>query len=259
MKELKAADAKTLYAQKGILDLGTDFYPDVPWDSFASSTVKRFLEYCNKGDYRVPRPVRLPLATPTISVVRNDGHADGVFRTAGGHPPRGQSINGRVVPQNDHLFCSSCATIKDDDAEGSYTGDDSGSSGNPHGSDYFAVFLAHAELYILSQTQGRSWLEVLCLDRLREAIEKAAMAPVRPRFAKNLSDLLSHVYNVYRCSNIKLIDNNQAQDLQNLVSSYAAMHINEIKEECSLLMRYGGEMAEDLVEEVANRAMSLQS
>ncbi|KAG0130012.1 hypothetical protein HOY82DRAFT_505056, partial [Tuber indicum] len=256
MEQINIAGGITLYVHKGIVDSGTGFSPDVPWDSYAASTVERFLEHCYQGDYRVPKPVKLPLATPTSTVADSDGNANWVFCTAVGHLPRCQIVNGRVVPQDDHHFCS-CVTIQDDDAGGSDTEyddykDPSGSSGHPHGLDYFEVFLAHAELYILAQAQGRSSLTALCLGRLREALDKAAKAPVRPRFAKNLSDLLSHVHGVCGYSNIKLIDNNQARDLQNLVLSYAAMHIEEMQEECNLLMRYG-EMVEDLMKEVAHR------
>src|SRR5205807_619406 len=140
-----------------------------------------------------------------------------------------------------------CVTIEDDayqlynhnegneggDTEDEDDKDDSGSSGHPNGLDYEAVFLGHAELYILSQTQGRSSLTALSLNRLREALDKAAKAPVRPRFANNLSDLLLYVY---KHGNVGLIDDHQAHDLQNLVSSCAAMHIKEMKEECSSLM-----------------------
>ncbi|KAG0130015.1 hypothetical protein HOY82DRAFT_592257 [Tuber indicum] len=273
MEELKTADGITLYAHKSILDLGTEPCPDTPWDSFTTSTVERFLEHCYQGDYSPPKPVKLPLATPTSSVVDGDGHADGVFHTAAGRLPRCQSANGRVVAQDGHHFCCSCVAIqddeteedesnKDDDAEGSDTEygdddkDDSGSLGHPNGLDYSEVFFAHAELYILSQTQGRSSLTALCLDRLRTTLDKAAKAPVRPRFATNLGRLLFYVY---EHGNVSLIDDNQAHDLQNLASSYAAMHIEEMKEECSSLMRHGGKMAEDLMKEVADRAINLNS
>ncbi|KAG0641295.1 hypothetical protein HOY80DRAFT_919186 [Tuber brumale] len=265
MERVNTAGGITLYAHKSILDSGTGFYPDVPWDSFAASTVERFLEHCYQGDYRVPKPVKLPLGAPTSWIVDGDGCAHRVSHTLTGHLPRCQFVNGRAVPQDNHHSCCFCVTIQDHDAaEGSDTEDDDdkdryGSSGHPHGLDYFEVFLAHAELYILSQTQGRSSLTALCLGRLRETLEKAAKALVRPRFANNLSDLLFHVYNVYGYSNIKLIDDDQAHDLQNLVLSYGAMHIKETKEECILLMRYGGRVAEGLMEEVANRAISLQS
>jgi hypothetical protein len=213
------------------------------------------------------------LATPTSSVVDGDGHADGVFHTAAGRLPHCQSANGLVVAQHGQHFCCSCVAIqdddteedeanKDDDAEGSDTEygdddkDDSGSLGHPNGLDYSEVFFAHAELYILSQTQGRSLLTALCLDRLRTALGEAAKAPVRPRFATNLGRLLFYVY---EHGNVRLIDDNQAHDLQNLASSYAAMHIEEMKEECSSLMRHGGKMAEDLMKEVADRAINLNS
>ncbi|KAG0641292.1 hypothetical protein HOY80DRAFT_902604, partial [Tuber brumale] len=250
MEPINTADGLTLYVHKGVIDSRTGSFLDTPWDRFAASTVERFLEHCYQGDYRVPKPVELPLGTPTSWIVDGDGYAYGVFHTSAGHLPRCQFVKGRTVPQDDHHFCRICVTIQDHDAaEGSDTEDDDdkdcfGSSGHPHCLDYFVVFFAHAELYILSQTQGRSSLTALCLDRLREALDKAAKALVRPRFANNLSDLLFHVYNVYGYSNIKLIDGDQAHDLQNLVLSYAAMHIKEIKEECSLLMRYGGGVAE---------------
>ncbi|KAG0641287.1 hypothetical protein HOY80DRAFT_919170 [Tuber brumale] len=273
MEELKTADGIILYAHKSILDLGTGSRPDAPWDSFTTSTVERFLEHCYQGDYSSPKPAKLPLATPTSSVVDGDGHADGVFIAAPGRLPRCQSANGRAIAQDGHHFCCSCVTIQDDDAEedeakkeddaeGSDTEyddddkDDPRSPGHPNGLDYFEVFFAHAELYILSQTQGRSSLTSLCLDRLRAALDRAAGAPARPRFATNLSRLLFYVY---EHGNVRLIDDNQVHDLQNLASSYAAMHIQEMKEECSSLMRHGGKMAEDLMKVVADRAINLDS
>ncbi|KAG0641293.1 hypothetical protein HOY80DRAFT_902605, partial [Tuber brumale] len=249
MEPINTADGLTLYVHKGIIDSRTGSLLDTPWDSFAASTVKRFLEHCYQGDYRVPEPVKLPLGAPTSQIVDDEGHTYGVFHTSAGHLPRSHFVKGQAVPQDDHHLCHICVTIQADGGK-----DDSGSSGNPHCLDYFEVFLAHAELYILSQTQGRSSLTALCLDRLREALDKAAKAPLRPRFANNLSDLLFHVYNVYGYSNIKLIDGDQAHGLQNLVLSYAAMHIKEIKEECSLLMRYGGRVAEGLMEKPAAQA-----
>ncbi|KAG0641294.1 hypothetical protein HOY80DRAFT_1039560, partial [Tuber brumale] len=245
MEPINTADGLTLYVHKGIIDSKTGLHPDIPWDSFAASTVERFLEHCYQGDYRVPKPVKLPLGAPTSQIVDDEGYTYGVFHTSAGHLPCSRFVKGRVVPQEVQHFCRICVTIQADGGK-----DHSGSLGHPHVLDYFEVFLAHAELYILSQTQGRSSLTALCLDRLREALDKAAKAPLRPRFANNLSDLLFHVYNVYGYSNIKLIDGDQAHGLQNLVLSYAAMHIKEIKEECSLLMRYGGRVAEGLMEKM---------
>ncbi|KAG0641286.1 hypothetical protein HOY80DRAFT_1021424 [Tuber brumale] len=217
MEEIKTVDGTTLYAYKSILDPGTGSCTDVPWDSFRTSTVERFLEHCYQGDYSAPKPDILPLATPTSSDTEGDDahHSDS----------------------------------EDDDKTG-----DPGLSRHPNGLDYSAVFLDHAELYILSQTQGRRSLAALCLNRLREALDKAANAPVRPRFAADLSCLLSYVY---QHNHVKSIDDNQAHDLQNLASSCAAIHIEDMKEECSLLMRQGGKMAEDLMKGLADRAINL--
>ncbi|CAZ80491.1 unnamed protein product [Tuber melanosporum] len=272
MEELKTADGITLYAYKSVLGQGTSPYLNTPWECFTTSTVERFLEYCYQGDYSPPKPAKLPLATPTSSVVDADGNAIGVFQTAAGHLPCCQLANRRAAPQGDHHLCCSCIAIQEDDTEedegSKYDGvdgsdteyaddkDDSGPSRHPHGLDYFEVFFTHAELYILSQTQGQSLLAALCLNRLRTALEKAAKAPVRPRFPTNLSRLLSYAY---EHNNVRLIDDNQAHDLQNLASSCAAMHIKDMKEECSSLMGRGGKMAEDLMKEVADRAISLDS
>ncbi|KAG0130016.1 hypothetical protein HOY82DRAFT_650565 [Tuber indicum] len=138
VEELKTADGIALYAYKSILDQGTGSCPDTPWDSFTTSTVERFLEHCYQGDYNSPKPVKLPLATPTSSVADDDEHADGVFHTGASPLPR--------------------FTTQDDAAEGSDTEDDdetddSRLSGHPNFLDYSKVFFAHAELYILSQTQ----------------------------------------------------------------------------------------------------------
>ncbi|KAG0130018.1 hypothetical protein HOY82DRAFT_563174 [Tuber indicum] len=272
MEELKTADGITLYAYKSVLGQGTGPCLNTPWECFTTSTVERFLEHCYQGDYSPPKPAKLPLATPTSSVVDADGHAIGVFHTAAGYLPCCQFANRRAAPQGDHHFCCSCIATQEDyteeDEGNKYDGvdgsdteyaddkDDSGSSGHPHGLDYSEVFFTHAELYILSQTQGQSSLAALCLDRLRTALDKAAKAPVRPRFSTNLSRLLSYAY---EHNNVRLIDDNQAHDLQNLASSCAAMHIKDMKEECSSLMRHGGKMAEDLMKEVADRAINLDS
>ncbi|KAG0641289.1 hypothetical protein HOY80DRAFT_919176 [Tuber brumale] len=212
MGQFKTAEGTTLYAHKSILDSGTELRPGAPWDNFTTSTVERFLDYCYQGDYRAPKPAKLPLATPTSSVVSD---------------------------------------IENDDDR-----DNFGLSGHPNGLDYFEVFFAHAELYILSQIQGRSSLAALCLDRLREALDRAANAPIRPRFATNLSRLLSYVY---EHDNVKLIDDNQAHDVQSLALSCAAMHMVDMKEEYSLLMKSGGKIAEDLMKGVVDRAISLDS
>ncbi|KAG0130014.1 hypothetical protein HOY82DRAFT_592256 [Tuber indicum] len=291
MEQLKTADGITLNVHKSILDPGTGSCPDVPWGSFSTSTVERFLEHCYRGDYSAPKPIKLPFATPTNSVDDRDEHADGVSHAAADYLPRCQLLDKRVVPEDTHYFNCSCLAIEDsgdkislrglnkygqgkddhtkddgskgDDTEGNDTegeddSDDSGSSGHPNGLDYFIVFLTHVELYILSKIQRRSSLTSLCLNRLREVLGKAAKAPVRPRFANNLSHLLFYAYNFYQCSGVRLVDD-QAHELQNLVSSYAAMHIEEMKVECSSLMRHGGKMAEDLMNEVANRVINLGS
>ncbi|KAG0641284.1 hypothetical protein HOY80DRAFT_744632 [Tuber brumale] len=266
MEQLKTADGTTLYAYKSILDSGAGFCPDSPWGSFTTPTVERFLEHCYQGDYSSPKPAKLPLATPTSSLA--DG--DGVFHIAAGHLFCPTFANGQPAPQDGRHVCSFCVSIQDHDAEADEGNngdgaevsdteygddkDDSGPSGHPDGLDYFEVFFAHAELYILSQTQGRSPLTALCLERLHTALEKAAKAPIRSRFATNLSHLLLYVY---EHNNVKLIDDNRAHDIQNLASSYAAIHIEDTKEECSLLMRHGGKMAEDLMKGVADRAIDL--
>ncbi|KAG0130013.1 hypothetical protein HOY82DRAFT_650556 [Tuber indicum] len=252
MEELKTADGITLYAHKNILDQGTGSFPDATWGSFTTSTVERFLEHCYHGDYRAPEPIKQPLSLQ-----------------AAGPLARRQLVNRRAITQGDnHRSCVTTqddgtegSDTEDDDAEGSGTEgdddkDDTGSSGHPDCLDYFGVFYAHAELYILSQTQGRSPLTALCLDRLREVLNKAAKALTRPRFATDLGRLLFYVY---EHDDVKLIDDNQAHNLQNLVSSCVAMHIEEMQEECSLLMRNGGKMAEDLMKEVAHRAINLNS
>ncbi|CUS11560.1 unnamed protein product [Tuber aestivum] len=219
MVQLETVDGTALHAHADVLDSGQGIRTDAPWDSFKTSTVERFLEYCYQGDYSAPEPVKPLLATPTSSVYGGDDCED-----------EGNKDDGRVG-----------------DIEDSDTG-----SGHPDGLDYGEVFFSHAELYVLSQTQRRSSLTTLCLNRLRKALDKAGTAPVRPRFTDNLSDLLLYVY---EHSNVSLIDDQQAHGLHNLVSSCAAMHIKEMKEEYSLLMRCGGKMAEDLMKEVVYRVM----
>jgi len=238
--------------------------------------VERFLEYCYQGDYSFPKPVKVPLATPTSSIDDYDEYADSVCHPRTDYLRGCRCVNYRVTPQDYSDLSDS--TTKDDDTEDAASAyesgrdddgieyedvtdtedddqDDSGLSGHPNGLDYGAVFLAHAELYILSQNQGRSSLTLLSLNRLRKALDQAAKAPVRPRFANNLSDLLLYTY---EHANLSLVDDQKAHDLQNLVSSFAAIHIKEMKEEFGSLMRCGGKMAEDLMKEVVDRVISLE-
>ncbi|CUS09171.1 unnamed protein product [Tuber aestivum] len=191
MVQLETVDGTALHAHADVLDSGHGIRTDTPWNSFKTSTVERFLEYCYQGDYSAPKPAKPLLATPTSSV-------------------------------------------DDRDSEDSDTEDDTVLR-HPDGLDYGEVFFSHAELYVLSQTQKRSSLTALCLNRLHKALDKAGTVPVRPQFANNLSDLLFYVY---EHSNVGLIDDQQAHGLQNLVSSCAAMHIKEMREECNLLMRW---------------------
>ncbi|PWW76976.1 hypothetical protein C7212DRAFT_363338 [Tuber magnatum] len=229
MMQIDTVDGAALHAHVDVLDSGRGVRTDTPWNCFKTSTVERFLEYCYQGDYSVPKPAKPLLATPTSSVYDRDNKED---------------------EDNKEDDDDRASDIADSDTE-----DDTGPSGHPNGLDYRAVFFTHAELYVLSQTQRRSSLTALCLNRLRGALDMAAKAPVRPRFASNLSDLLLYVY---EHSNVGLIDDQQAHDLQNLVSSCAAMHIKEMREECSLLMRCGGKMAEDLMKEVVCRVVGLE-
>ncbi|KAG0641285.1 hypothetical protein HOY80DRAFT_1021423 [Tuber brumale] len=246
LEQIETVDGTTLYAHKSILDPGTRSCTDTPWGSFTTSTVERFLEHCYQGDYSAPKPAKLPLATPTSSdtagddAKRNDTNHD----EADASDIEDDDAEDRIIDEASSISSFSSAS---DEVE------DFGLSGHLNGSDYSEVFLAHAELYILSQTQGRSSLTALCLNRLREALDKAANALVRPRFAADLSRLLLYVY---EHDNVKLIDDNQAHDLQNLASSCAAMCIKDIKEECGSLMRHGGKMAEDLMKGVADRAIN---
>ena len=288
MVQLETVEGTTLYVHADILDSGRGVCPDVPWDSFKTSTVERFLEYCYQGDYSFPKPVKVPLATPTSSVDDHDEYADSVCHPRTDYLRGCRCVNYRVIPQDYHDLSDSNTKDDDDtedtvsayessrdddddddddddpeyeDGEDSDTeGDDdkggSGSSEHPGGLDYGAVLLAHAELYILAQHQGRSPLTLLCLSRLRKALDQAAKASVRPRFASNLSDLLLYVY---EHGNVTLIDDHKMHDLQNTVSSCAAMHIKEMKEEFSSLMRCGGKLAEDLMKEVVDRVISLEN
>jgi len=273
--QLETVEGTTLYVHADILDSGRGVCPDVPWDSFKTSTVERFLEYCYQGDYSCPKPVKVPLATPTSSVDDHDEYADSVCHPRTDYLRGCRCMNHRVSLQDFLKDCntedddteyavSAYESSRDDDSPGYYEEsdtegghkDDSGSSEHSRGLDYGAVFLAHAELYILSQHQGRSSLTLLCLGRLRSALDQASRTPVRPRFASNMSDLLLYVY---EHANVILIDDHKMHDLQNLVSSWAAMHIKEMKEEFSSLMRCGGKLAEDLMKVVVDRMISLES
>jgi len=279
--QLETVEGTTLYVHADILDSGRGVCPDVPWDSFKTSTVERFLEYCYQGDYSFPKPVKVPLATPTSSVDDHDEYADSVCHPRGDYLRGCRCVNYRVTPWDyyEHNDLSDSNTTKEDDTEdvvSTYESsrdddgiehdevsdtedndqdDDSGLSGHLNGLDYGAVFLTHAELYILSQNQGRSSLTFLCLSRLRKALDQAAKEPVRPRFAENLSDLLLYAY---EHANLSLVDDQKAHDLQNLVSSFAATHIKEMKQEFGSLMRCGGKMAEDLMKKVVDRVISLE-
>ncbi|KAG0641290.1 hypothetical protein HOY80DRAFT_1135389 [Tuber brumale] len=222
MEQLKTADGITLYVHKSMLD------QELVLLRMSREVVSRLLRWS---------------ARPTSSVDDSDEHADGVFHTAADYLPRYSDDEINVCKFSEHGHGEGGNSTRgggngDDGTWGNGTEDnndkdDSGSSGYRNGLDYFIVFLAHVELYILSQIQRRGSLTALCLDRLREALDKAAKAPVCPQFANNLSHVLFYAYNISECSGVRLVDD-QAHNLQNLVSSYATMHIKEMKGESAV-------------------------
>ncbi|RPA97019.1 hypothetical protein L873DRAFT_1810540 [Choiromyces venosus 120613-1] len=271
MVPLQTMDGTTLYVHAGMLDSAPGMSPEVPWDTFRTSTVERYLEYCYQGNYRAPKPAKVPSDTPTSSAdgcyehdhrfwdAESDNESTGVRIAQGQYASRHNSESWDISSNTEDEDKEGDDTENDDTEVDDTEGDDKADTPSlryPNGLDYGRVFLAHAELYILSKTQKKKSLASLCFARLCKAIKKASEEPVRPRFAKNLSDLLLYVY---KHGGVSLVDDCEVCDLQSIVRWRVAEHIEEMKEECSSIMWCGGKLAEDLMKEVVDRVVTLES
>lgn len=226
------------------------------WDG---DTVGRFVEFLYVGHYDFPDPTP-PLVGPE-SIVSDDGAAQQDLNT----PETAQSVVSETA-QSDKT-----ETIQPESPVGprpltplsQFDLQPKSDVGeylrpwpfDPALYDFGEVLLAHAKVYFLAQDQEVDALRRLAYQHLLLALKDIGSVEPSWQVAVNIVDLLRYSYS-------HMVSSGSSEEpLQNLVSQFAALNFPALqgRNEMTLLIKEGGQLASDLMDKVCRRLVNSES
>lgn len=223
------------------------------WDG---NTVARFVDFLYFGHYQVPSPTQ-PFKETESVILEDDIYQRDVYTPESVQSNRTETIQSDEAEPAVHPLVpleefheeldTGYNTQKEREAE-----EKDLELFYPTTCDYEELFLAHAKVYALAQSQGAKILQKLALQRLLTALLTIGSVDPDSPVAINTIDLLRYVYSY------PVPLESSKEPMRDMVSHFAALNFPALqsRREMAELMREGGELTSDLMVKVRRRLVN---